>query len=176
MRYFIAILLFFGGNYCSAQTTGNANVELTLPSVALLAMSPNNSQLNLSFASPSVAGTALGNTTTDNSKWINFTSAVAPGITRKVTVQIISGGLPSGILLKLQTANVAGGAGARGSAVSSIYVISTATNIINNIGGAYTGVGSGNGYNLTYSLEIQDFSQLRSGSNILTIAYTISDN
>jgi len=136
----------------------------------------NSSSLSISFQLPSIAGAPFGSSTTDNSKWLNFTSAVPPNITRNISAQIISGSVPSGVRLKLQTSTVAGGAGVLGSPVTLIYPNSIPQNLIMGIGGSYTGIGVGKGYNLTFLLEILDYSLLRSSTSSLTIIYTIADN
>lgn len=175
MRYLIAIFILLCAKIGFSQTQQNVGVQLTLPSVSLLSLS-DNSNFGLNFQSPSVAGAPLGTSTTNNSKWLNFTSAVPPNVTRHISAQIVSGSVPNGVRIKLQTSTVAGGAGSRGTPVATVYLSGTPQNIVNNIGGAYTGVGTSNGYNLTFSLEIQDYSQLRSSSNTVTITYTIADN
>lgn len=159
-----------------AQTTASVGVSISLPSIALMDVEPNNSGFSLNLTAPTEAGNPLTTTATNNSKWLNFTSAVATGTTRRIAAQL-SGTLPNGINLKLVTANFAGsGAGTLGSAVSPIYLRSTQQTIINNIGGAYTGNGTGNGYNLTYSLEIANYSLLRNQTANVTIIYTLIDN
>ncbi len=158
------------------QTTASVGVSISMPSIALCDIEPNNTGITLSMTAPTEAGNIVVSTATNNTKWLNFTSAVTATQTRRVTVQL-SGTLPNGVRLRLATANYAGsGAGTLGSAASPIFITSTAQAIVNNIGGAYTGTGSGNGYNLTYSLDIQDYTQLRQRSNTLSIIYTLVDN
>ena len=115
-------------------------------------------------------------TTTDNTKWLNFTSAVAMGTSRKIMVQLV-GSLPNGINLKLVTANYTGtGKGALGNAVSTIYLSIAPQAVVNAIGGAFTGNGAGNGYNLSYFLDIAHYSLLRNQTTSVSILYTLMDN
>ncbi|MDZ7877122.1 MAG: hypothetical protein U5L45_05605 [Saprospiraceae bacterium] len=159
----------------SAQTTASVNVSISLPSVALLDVEPNGG-FNFNLISPTEAGNPSTTTATNNTKWLNFTSAVVKGTTRKIMVQSV-GSLPNGINLKLVTANYTGtGAGALGNAVSPLYLSSTQQTVVNAIGGAFTGNGVGNGYNLMYSLEIANYGLLRNQSASVSILYTLMDN
>ena len=159
-----------------AQTTASVGVSISLPSIALMDVEPNNAGFNLNPTAPTEAGNQLTTTATNNSKWLNFSSAVTTGSTRRIAVQL-SGTLPTGINLKLVTATYAGtGAGTLGSPISPIYLSSSQQTIVNNIGGAYTGNGQGNGYNLTYSIEISNYSLLRNQTSTVSIIYTLIDN
>lgn len=159
-----------------AQPTASLGVSISLPSISLLDIAPNNSGISLNLNSPTEAGNVVTTTATDNSKWLNFTSAVTTGASRRVSVQLL-GSLPNGINLKLTTSSYFGsGAGALGRNVAPIYLTTSQQTVINNIGGAYTGNGTGNGYNLTYSIEISNYSLLRVQTNTLSIVYTLTDN
>ena len=172
----LLILLIFCCQTVFAQTSASANVSISLPNVALLDVEPNNGGFNLNLTAPTEAGNPLTTTATNNDKWLNFTSAVTTGATRRISAQL-SGILPSGINLKLVTANYAGtGSGTLGSAVSTIYLSSTQQTVVNNIGGAFTGNGTGNGYNLTYSVEIANYSLLKTQISTISIIYTLIDN
>lgn len=159
-----------------AQTQQSVSTQFTLPSISMLSLS-DNSTLRLSFQTPTLAGAALG-TSTNNTKWLNFTSAVPPSVTRKISAQITSGSIPSGVRLVIETSAAVSGAGTLGSPITTIYPNSTSQTIISGIGGAYTGVGTANGYKLTFSLDIQDYSQLKgsASSSSVTVTYTIADN
>ncbi len=158
------------------QTAESVGVSITLPSIALLDVGPNSGGFNLNLTAPTEAGLPQTITATNNSKWLSFTSAVATGVTRSINVQI-SGSLPTGLNLKLATANYSGkGAGRLGSPISAVNLSNALQTVVSNIGGAYTGIGVGNGYNLTYSLEIADYSLLRNQTTTLSILYTLTDN
>ena len=176
MKVYIFIILLMSSYivYGQTTTTGTTTASLALPLVALLDVEPTGS-INLSFTAPTEGGAALGSSATNATKWINISSAVTSGLTRRVTAQI-SGTVPSGVRLQLQTANATSGAGTRGTAITPIFLTTTAQTIINSIGGAYTNSGSGQGYNLTYSLDIQTYSLLSSGSSTFTVLFTLVDN
>jgi hypothetical protein len=157
-----------------AQTT--ANIAITVPSYALLDIAPNNTAFNLNLVAPTEAGNIATISASNSTKWINFTSAVGVGITRRITAQV-SGTLPTGLNLKLVVANYAGaGAGTTGTSAGTLILNGTAQTAINNIGGAYTGDGTSNGYNLTYSIEIANYGLLKAQSNTFSIIYTLIDN
>lgn len=170
------LLLFFLSLPISLVAQTSQNVDLTLPSIALLDIAPNNTAFNLNMVASAEAGDIILSNSTNNSKWINFTSAVPTGITRRITAQV-SGTLPNGVNLKLITSNYAGsGAGTLGTSSGTIFLTGTAQTVVNNIGGAFTGDGSNNGYNLNYSIQIADYTLLRSQTTTFSIIYTILDN
>jgi hypothetical protein len=172
----LLFFLLFISTTVYGQPTASIGVRITLPSIALLDIAPNNSGINLNITSPTEGGNGVTATAKDNSKWLNFTSAVTAGASRQVSVQLL-GSLPNGINLKLTTASYFGsGAGVLGRNVTPIYLTTSQQTVINNIGGAYTGNGTGNGYNLTYSIEISNYSLLRVQTNTLSIVYTLTDN
>ena len=172
MRFLIILLL--SGIYGFGQSS--ASVSISLPQISLLDIEPNSSAVNLALTTATEAGNAPGLGNSNNSKWINFTSAVSSGGTRKITAQLNSPSL-SGLNINLAVSGVAGsGAGTRGLPVSPIILSTTPQTIVNGIGGAYTGNGTGNGYNLTYSLSIANFSQLKANTQALTVIYTLIDN
>lgn len=170
------LFIFFINLTFSTIAQTSVNISVSVPSIALMDMAPNNTAFNLNLVAPTEAGNIATINPTNSTKWINFTSAVVSGITRKITAQI-SGTLPTGINLKLIISNYAGvGGGTLGVSSGTLFLSGTAQTIINNIGGAFTGDGSSNGYNLNYSVEIADFSLLISQSSTFSIIYTMSDN
>jgi hypothetical protein len=171
----VLIILFLNLTFSTfAQTS--VNISVTVPSIALMDIAPNNTAFNLNIVAPTEAGNIATINPTNSTKWINFSSAVVSGLTRKITAQL-SGALPVGLNLKLVISNYAGiGGGTLGTSSGTLFLSGTAQIVINNIGGAFTGDGSNNGYNLNYSLEIADYTLLRSQSKTFSIIYTMSDN
>ena len=78
------------------QTTASVGVSISMPSIALCDIEPNNTGITLSMTAPTEAGNIVVSTATNNTKWLNFTSAVTATQTRRVTVQL-SGTLPNGV-------------------------------------------------------------------------------
>ncbi|MBK6977998.1 MAG: hypothetical protein IPH28_13585 [Cytophagaceae bacterium] len=163
-------------NIAFGQATLSVGVNFTLPSVSLLDIAPDRSTFSLSFNAPTEAGNQITTTSTNNTKWLNFTSAVPPSVTRKITASI-SGAMPGGVNLNLAVASVSGaGAGTRGTSAGTVVLSNSPQAIVNNIGGAYTGNGANNGYMLTFTLGIGNFSLLRNQTSNVTIVYTLVDN
>jgi hypothetical protein len=175
MRILFLIFLLFSSKVF-AQNTANSTVSFTLPSVSLLDLAPDRNSFTLTFVAPTEAGNVITSTSTNNTKWLNFTSAVPPSVTRKITAHL-AGTIPYGVNIVVNVANVAGsGAGVRGIPVSSVVLSNTPQTIVNAIGGAYTGSGTSQGYQLTFSLGVGDFSQIRNQTTNTTIVYTLADN
>lgn len=174
MKKIFTIIFIYLAISTFAQTS--ANISIAVPSYALLDIAPNNTAFNLNLVAPTEAGNIPTISVSNSTKWINFTSAVGVGITRRITAQV-SGSFPTGLNLKLVVSNYAGtGTGILGASGGTLLLNSTAQTAISNIGGAFTGDGINNGYNLNYSLEISNYSLLRGQSNTFSIIYTLTDN
>lgn len=131
--------------------------------VAMLELYPNNSTVTLNLSSAIEAGEKAAVVTTNNDKWINFSSAVFAGNSRSISIQMELGQkAPSGINLKLNTVKYLGSGNGELGSVTSVDAIlnDQPQTIISGIKGAYTGSGINNGYKLTYSLEIYDYKLL----------------
>lgn len=148
------------------------NVSFTLPQVALMNIEAG-SIINLDLTKPTEAGNRLVNIT-NNTKWLNYTSAVASGGSRTITASI-NQSIP-GIDIKLQTAQATGGGGALGSPSSQITLSTVPTTIVSGIGGAYTGSGIGNGHQITLSAVTNNYNNITASNNNVTVIYTISDS
>lgn len=163
----------------AAQTTGTATVSFTLPVVAIMDMeSASSKNISLVLSGPAEAGNVVALPAANSALWLNLTSAVAASQTRRVTAQIL-GSIPAGISVNLLVSGPSGSGGggsARGTPVSSVALNNAAQTVISNIGGAYTGNGVNNGFQLNYSAALQNYSQLRSGSGTFTVVYTLIDN
>ncbi|MCU0340632.1 MAG: hypothetical protein MUE30_12170 [Spirosomaceae bacterium] len=159
-----------------AQSSASVGVNVSLPTVALLDLAPSSAGISLPLHAPSEAGNSL-TVSSDNSKWLNFSSTIESGGGRYITAQIGAGSVPAGLGLRLALAPYAGGgAGALGGGGASILLSAAPQTIVSSIGGAYTGDGTGNGYHLQYALEIQNFAQLKHDlSSALTITFTFVD-
>ncbi|WP_051210678.1 hypothetical protein [Runella zeae] len=178
MKWCIVLILGYACLGTQAQSTVSVVTNLNLPTVALLDIEPSNASITLALQAPVQAGSPVTIPSNNTSKWLNFTSAITTGGSRRITAQITAGAVPTGVRLKLNLGSYTGvGAGTLGTPLSNIYLSTTSQNIVTGIGAAYTGTGSTNGYNLTYSLEIDNYGQLRHNlSNTVTITYTITDN
>ncbi len=138
---------------------------------------PNNDVIALPVTAPTEAGLpAQGKT--DNSKWLNYTCCLQSGdADRSITVNIGSGSVPPGLKLSVIASAYSGtGNGTFGTSSGTITLSATAQTLISGIRGSYTGNGPNNGHQLTYNLEITDYSKLDfDNSNTIQVVYTIAD-
>jgi hypothetical protein len=164
-----------------AQTTAHVDVSLTMPSVALVDILPTGTNsVSLQMTAPTEAGNTVGTGTSNNTNWLIFTSAVASGASRSIKGDVV-GTLPAGIRLRLDIAAYVGtGQGFTGGesyVTANKYLTNVPVSFIDNIKGAYTGITYGSsGFRLTYSLEIQNYANIRSGTSNVTVRYTMADN
>ena len=156
------------------------DLDFEIPEISLMDIEPNRSTITLALDAPTEAGSPLTAIAdgTDNSKWINYSSSLAPAtLAKSITAQITGGTLPGGISLSLQASAYAGsGDGVTGTSAGSITLSGVAQSIITGIGGAYTGNGAGNGHQLTYTLSITDHNALDfDESTTVEVTFTITN-
>lgn len=154
------------------------NVSLNLKEIAMLNLEPRNSSVILNLDTPNNPGEKARVTSINNKKWINFSSAIAENSPpRNLSIKIDDGSVPTGIYLKLKISNYIGsGKGKLGVPKNEITLNRSSQVIISDIGGAFTGSGINNGYQLTYYLEIYDYKLLDiNNSETLSIILTLTD-
>jgi len=184
------LILFFGAlvfAQANAQDTNTDahDVVIGIPEVALLDIeSGSGTSINLTPAAPSEAGNAISfSSTTNTSLWLNYSSIIGSTTepTRKVTAAITSGTVPGGMLLKvLAAADAGGGDGTMGTSAGQLTLSGTAQDLVTGIGSCYTGNGTSNGHQLTYTLLLNpvagsyanlDFDD----ANTLSVTYTLTN-
>ena len=135
----------------------------------------NSSTVSLEFASPYNPGSNVSNVS-DDSKWLNYTVLqTPPEPTFSITAQISSGTNLSGMELRMEAGSYVGqGGGQPGTSSGQIVLSSEPQTIIYNIGTCSTGAGINVGHQLSYSLIITNYSQLRASSASMNILYTIT--
>lgn len=171
IRSLLLLVPFVLSGLLYSQTT----VTMALPIVTLMDIEPTGS-FALNFTAPTEAGNALGNPTPNTSKWVNYTSAIAPGgLTRKITASVNK--VIAGVNIRLQAAAASGaGGGTLGTSAGIVTLSTTATTIISGIGGAYTGNGANNGHALTISLTTNTYANLIAQANTaIVVTYTITE-
>lgn len=175
MKQLLIILCLFYTLLNYAQIRKSKFVTFNLGEVAMLDIEPNNTAVILNLNAPNEAGKSAQITSTNNQKWINFTSAIY-NTQRSISIQI-DGEVPSGVHLKVSTSNYTGtGRGQLGNPTSSLTLNNSSQTLVSNIGGSHTGIGMNNGYKLTYSLEIYNYKLLDfDNSTTLTINLTLTD-
>ena len=180
--YLLIITLFcFNSLICHGQVDQDQHdVMFTIPEIVLLDIEPNNTSITLTLDQPTDAGAPVTTSTngTNNTKWLNYSSCISPSTTpRTISVQITNGTIPDGLNLTLQASNVSGiGQGVLGTPSGLITPSNTPQILISGIGGAFTGTGSNNGHQLTYSLSIDNYNLLdANNSATIEITYTITE-
>ena len=155
----------------SASDTASHSVTMIVNEIALIGLN-NTAPITLEMGTSTSTGEAPRDVT-DNGKLLQYTSLVPDGATRSIIAAWgASDVAPAGTSLKLQSTSVPADCG---TAASQITISGTAQSIITNIGSCATGVGV-NGAELTYTLSVDDFTQLTaSDSKTVTITYTLID-
>lgn len=178
MRHLFLLLIF--AKFCDARAQ-SFTVGITMPPVALVDLVSSSSlNFTLSATAPTEAGNAINTSSSNTFTSLILTSAVGPSVTRSIRGDVI-GTLPPGIQLRLDVSaysgSGAGFAGGNGVVTSSVYLTNSPnTRFIDNIKGAYTGIAATDGFKLKYSLEVQTYANIRSGTSVLTVRYTMTDN
>lgn len=177
MKLFKLLFLIFLGFSCTifSQTTGNRTVAVTLPVVTLMDVEPAGT-IAMNFVAPTDAGRPVTAPAANTAKWINYTSAIAPGgLSRRITASI-NQVLP-GIDIKIQAATASGsGGGTLGTSSAQVTLTTTAQTIISGIGGAFTGTGANNGHRLTITLSANTYANLSARTSTpVVITYTITE-
>lgn len=159
----------------SGRIFSQINTAVTLPIVTLLDIEPAGN-IALNFIAPTEAGIAIVNPAVNTTKWINYSSAIAPGgLSRRVTASVNQ--IIPGMNIRLQAAAASGsGGGTLGTPTAQVTLTTTAVNIITGIGGAFTGNGANNGHRLTISLVPNTYGNLSARTNTpVIITYTITE-
>jgi len=159
------------------QATGNTTVSIELYRVTIMDIEPNNNVISLPLKAPVEAGLPAHGET-ENATWLNYTCCLESGdADRIITVNIGNGTVPAGLKITVTASAYSGtGSGTFGTPSGTITLSSLAQTLISGIRGAYTGNGINNGHQLTYNLEITNYSQLDfDNSNTIQVVYTITN-
>ena len=154
------------------------DVSIVIPNFAILDVEPEaTTSITLTAAEPDEAGTALNfNNATNDVLWLNYSSIIATGTTRKVTVQLDQA-VPNGLVLEVTAAAHAGtGGGTIGAPAATVTLGTAVADIVTGIGSCYTGDGDTNGHQLTYGLSADAATYGSIVSTLgtsLTVTYTI---
>lgn len=175
------LLLIASATFAQDTNVDSHTVTIGIPQVALLDLeSATELAVTLDGTAPTEAGEKVVFNASNNDLWINYTSIKSTANpSRGISVQITDGTVPAGLQLTVEAASYSGsGAGTTGTSAGSIKLSSSAQNLITGIGSAYTGNGTSNGHNLTYSLtQVGEYADLDfDNSSSLIITYTLSDN
>jgi hypothetical protein len=168
-----ALLLGLAGVKTALSDSDTASHGVTMEVIEIAAMGLNNTNTITLTIDTASSGGASAQDDTDTSKLLQYTSLVSGSTHRSITAQWGSSDVaPDGTQLNLEATSVPTDCGASAGAIT---LSSTSKPIITGIGSCATGVGP-NGAELTYTLSVLNFTQLKAGDNTtVTITYTLTD-
>lgn len=166
----VAVFLGLSGVSMAVSDTATQSVTMTVNEIAVIDVT--NQTVSLTITAPAQGGAAPTNPT-DASTYLQYTSTVSTGTTRKITAAIgATDSAPAGTSLKLAATVPAG----MGIAASELTLDSTARDLVTGIGSVNTGTGSTDGAQLNYTLSIVDMTQLVANENkTVTVTFTLTD-
>ncbi len=178
---FLGAFVFFINNAFAQWEEGELNVSFSLPPVALVDIEPDaNNSIHFTVLPVAESGASPQiKRTTDQTLWLNYSSALAnPQNTRSILAEITGGGLPEGVTLNVEALRYDGtGDGQFGQPAGKVSLSNQPKAIITDVGNCFTGDGVNNGHQLTFSIEVSDYSKITAASeSSFTILYTLSDN
>jgi hypothetical protein len=109
-------------------------------------------------------------------RYLQYTSVIASGQTRKITAEL-GAAVPNGLTLNLKAAAAiqTGAVGNTGSRVSdTIALTTTAADVITGIGSGYTETGESNGWKFNYELLIANIANVVETNPTITVTYTLT--
>ncbi len=170
-----------GGNNGNGNSASN-NVSLVLPQIVSLSISSANTT-NVNFdlnADGLEAGEEFVIDEENSQLWLHY-SCITTGPSNNRSITVESENIPSfsGLTFKvIASEHVGNGGGQVGDPTVVVTPSDIPTDIITDIGSAFTGVGNSNGHNLTYYLDYTgDFSALNVEdiNYLINMTYTITD-
>ncbi len=180
LMIFAGALLSLGAGQASAETaTASHDITINVSEVALLGLD-DTSPLIFGIGAPTTAGEAFSVTQPpDAVKYLQYTSIVEEGKTRKITAQLGSD-MPEGLVLEIN-ATSAENCGDLGSAEARLDLTTDdSMDIVTGIGSGYTGAAAdSDGVKLQYGLKTVECEEAcdvvpMSGTSI-TITYTLTE-
>ena len=188
MRFIIKTILLSVAGVCfigvrtfaQLYDESESAVSFSLPPVALLDIEPGiNNSLYFSMSPALESGASPQFTETSNEElWLNYSSAVQNiNGSRAIVAQISGGSLPDGISLNVEASQSQGqGKGPLGQPAGKVALSGQPQTLIADIGNCFTGDGLGQGHQLTFTIELSDFSRLHAMSEtVVVVMYTIVD-
>jgi hypothetical protein len=149
---------------------------LTVEPVAVLAV--DGVLGNFTIGAPEFGGEELIISDPDDNSLLQYTSVVANGGFRSITVHP-SGNLPDGIILYVEADHSISGEGEQGDPAAQVHFTHDtvgAQTIVTGIGSCFTGTGNSDGARLTYWLEIDNIGDLLAATTTITMTYTLTDD
>ena len=164
-----SVMFIFVASGLSDSTSHD--VILQVNEIALIDLN-NAGSITLTTNAPALGGEDPAGDT-DASKLLQYTSLVAAGLTRNITVEWgAADSAPAGTSLDVEATSVPVNCGTGGVLRTISNVAQT---IITNIGSCATGTGA-NGSELTYTFNVDTVSSLVVGSSsTVTVTFTLTD-
>lgn len=129
--------------------------------------------VSLAFMPPSEPGNSIWQVN-DNSNWLNYNITAAPGTIYSIMVQLESP-LPEGFQLQLAAGSIQGNQpNSQGIITTSVILNNTPQLLIGNIGTIDTGTGAYIGHQLTYTMNIFDYSTVKAKASMVNVLFTIT--
>ena len=166
----IMVLMVGSVGVFALSDTASHTVTMQVNEIALIDLN-DITAITLTTNAPTNGGEAVTGDT-DGSKLLQYTSLVAAGLTRNITVQAdLATPAPAGTSLKL-AAVVPGGCG---TAAPQVTITNAAQSLITAIGSCATGTGA-SGAALTYTFSVDTVALLVVGATTSpTITFTLAD-
>lgn len=160
-----------------AADTSNFGVTIQVQEIAeLQVIGSVSSPMTISTA-PDAGSRAAD--ATDNNQYLQYTSTVPSGKTRKITAALIAGTLPAGTRLYVFGSSPSGGgaAGAVGNSAGTVTLTSTDKDLMTGIGACKTGTTPTSGARLTYTFRATSWLQVRASAapTNVTVRFTLTD-
>ncbi len=184
-KLIFSALVLFSFVFVQAQDidTDSHIITISAPALALVDIEPSaDNTIIMDFTAPTEAGLPLTAPVDNTDLWLNYSSIIdGDNANRAISVEVDALYPGADILVEAST-DAGNGDGIVGTPSAQLTLTVAPQNIITGIGSAYTGDGTSNGHNLTYSLEASgggtaDYADLEANAGTdITATYTISDN
>jgi hypothetical protein len=161
------------GGVLFAQDAATQSVSMQVNEIVVIDVTGDPAQLVIT--APTLGGDDPQDAT-DSSTYAQYTSVVASGLSRSLTVEWgASDSAPAGTSLLLTVTPQAGGN--RGTTAGQKTISSSAETVVTGIGSCATGRGAGTGAQLAYLLQVDTVTSLEAGdSSSATITLTLTDD
>lgn len=173
-KILLAVLVVSISTAYSDNNTDSHNINLTIPTIALLDIeSAGSNDISVTLVAPEEAGDPFASQT-DNSLWLNVTSIVTSGASNNISVSIDQT-IPGLDLKVIAAANISG-KGNLGTPDTEVTLTTSSQTLVHGITSGYTTNGSGNGFQLTYTVDPDEdaLDALVASSPIIEVTYTFA--
>lgn len=162
----LSAIVILSGVTGTVSAANSATDQTTLTATELSELAVSGTLENLALSAPSAG--SVTSAVTDSNTSLAITSLVDSNETRSVTA-ILSAAAPTGTALTLAAADPSGGAGTCGSGASATELTNSASiTVVSGVGSCY-GTST-----LTYSFNVDDWTNVVSGNSTPTITFTMT--